>query len=173
MNIYPAITFFHIAGAITLFISWALKYDYFKSVNQLSTINEDMTVSRKFKNYSRLGSIAVFVTLVSGFWLMVTNWGFSAWIIMSLVSIGLIIFTEVLFSRKVASAKPDGFRMMFFLINSIRLQIAIGTGIIALMVFKTSHLFSSILIVLIFLIAGLCVIWVFPPLKKMKHGFDS
>ena len=75
MNIYPAITFFHIAGAITLFISWALKYDYFKSINQLSTINEDMTVSRKFKNYSQLGSNCCVCN--SGVWFLANGdkWG--------------------------------------------------------------------------------------------------
>lgn len=168
MNIFPAITFFHIIGAIALFISWALEYNYLTTKTQSPVTNEEVTASKKLKNYARLGGIAVFITLASGIWLMIALWGYASWMIMALVSIFLIKIIDVFFSRKATSVKTDKLREMFYLVSSIKLRIAAGIGIIALMVFKPSGILSSLSIVLISLIAGAAVIWTLPPLKKIQ-----
>ena len=168
MNIFPAITFFHVTGAITLFMSWALEYNYLTTKIQSSVTNEEVTASKKLKNYTRLGGIAVFITLGTGIWLMIALWGSASWMIMALISVFLIKIIDVLFSRKAASVKTVQYREMFYLVFSIRLRIAIGIGIIALMVFKPSDLLSSLSIVLISLIAGAGVISVLPSLTKRQ-----
>lgn len=163
MTIFPAITFFHIVGAITLFISWALEYNYLITKTQFT--NEEATASSKLKNYTRLGGIAVFITLSTGIWLMIAFGQYTSWMIMALVSIFLIKIIDVLFSRKASSIKTEKSREMYCL-SSIRLRITIGIGIIALMVFKPSALLTSLSVVLISLIVGLGVIWVLPSLKR-------
>jgi uncharacterized membrane protein len=125
--------------------------------------NEDAAL-QEMKQYKKIGSVGVLITLTTGIWLMVALWGYKSWIMMSIISIVLLIITEVLFSRKAASSKTDRFRSMSCQICSIRLRIAIGIGIVALMVFKTSDLLSSISIVVIFLIAG--AVWIAPLLRK-------
>jgi hypothetical protein len=106
----------------------------------------------------------VLVTLTTGIWLMIALWGYSPWLTMAIISILLIIITEMLFSKKIISSKADKLRGMSYQMSSIRFRIAIGMGIIALMVFKTPDLLSSAGIVLIFLIAG--AIWIAPLLRK-------
>ena len=164
MTIFPAITFFHIVGAITLFISWALEYNYLTSKTQFT--DEEVTASNQLKNYAKLAGIAVFIILGTGIWLMVAFGQYASWMIMALVSIFLIKITDVLFSRKVSSIKTQKSREMYYRVSSIRLRIAIGIGIIALMVFKPSDLLSSLFFVLISVLAGMGVIWVLPPLKR-------
>jgi len=164
MNIFPALTFLHVAGAIAIFISWALEYNYLTSMRPaLMADNEDAAL-QEMKQYKKIGSVGVLITLTTGIWLMVALWGYKSWIMMSIISIVLLIITEVLFSRKAASSKTDRFRSMSCQISSIRLRIAIGIGIVALMVFKTSDLLPSISIVVIFLIAG--AVWIAPLLRK-------
>jgi|SRR5690242_11525594 len=164
MNIFPALTFLHVTGAIAIFISWALEYNYLTPMRQsLMADNEDAAL-KEMKQYKKIGSVGVLITLTTGIWLMVALWGYKSWIMMSIISILLLIITEVLFSRKAISFKTDKFRSMSYQVSSIRLRIAIGMGIVALMVFKTSDLLSSIFIVIIFLIAG--VLWVVPLLRR-------
>jgi hypothetical protein len=168
MNIFPAITFIHVLGAITLFISWALEYNYLTTRTESSVTNEEVTASRRFKNYAKLGGIAVFVTLVTGIWLMLALWGSAPWMIMALVSIFLIKIMDVLFSRKAASLKTEKVHQMFYLMFSIRLRIAIGIGIIALMIFKPVSLLSSLSIVFISFIGGAAVILSLPSFKRIQ-----
>lgn len=163
MTIFPAITFFHIVGAITLFISWALEYNYLTSKTQFA---DEEAASNQLKNCAKLAGIAVFIILGTGIWLMVAFGQYASWMIMALVSIFLIKITDVLFSRKVSSIKTQKSREMYYRVSSIRLRIAIGIGIIALMVFKPSDLLSSLFFVLISVLAGMGVIWVLPPLKR-------
>jgi len=163
MTIFPAITFFHIVGAITLFISWALEYNYLTSKTQFA---DEEATSNQLKNCAKLAGIAVFIILGTGIWLMVAFGQYASWMIMALVSIFLIKITDVLFSRKVSSIKTQKSREMYYRVSSIRLRIAIGIGIIALMVFKPSDLLSSLFFVLISVLAGMGVIWVLPPLKR-------
>ncbi len=164
MNIFPALTFFHVTGAITIFISWALEYSYLTPMRQsLMADNEDVAL-KEMKQYKKIGSVGVLITLTTGIWLMVALWGYKPWIMMSIISIVLLIITETLFSRKAISFKTDKYRSMSYEVSSIRLRIAIGIGIVALMVFKTSDFLSSIFIVITFLIAG--VFWIAPLLRK-------
>lgn len=164
MNIFPALTFFHVTGAITIFISWALEYSYLTPMRQsLMADNEDVAL-KEMKQYKKIGSVGVLITLTTGIWLMVALWGYKPWIMMSIISIVLLIITETLFSRKAISFKTDKYRSMSYEVSSIRLRIAIGMGILALMVFKTPDFLSSLSIVLIFLIAG--AIWLWPLLRK-------
>jgi hypothetical protein len=166
MNFYLAITFLHVTGAIFLFVSWALEYDYLKTINQSDTTNEEVTSSKKPKNYTKLGGIAAFITLATGIGLMIALSRHGSWMIMAMVSVVLIKITEVFFSRKAMAVKTDKPRNMFYLLFSVKLRIAIGIGIIALMVFKTSGILSSLFVVLIALIGGACLISVFRPLKR-------
>ena len=164
MNIFPVLTFFHVTGAIAIFISWALEYNYVTTLRKSLTINTEEFALQQVKVFKKIGSVGVLVTLTTGIWLMVALWGYSSWLMMAIISIILLIITEVIFSRKAISLKTDKFRSMCYQVSSIRLRIAIGIGIIALMVFKTPDFLSSLFIVIIFLIAG--AIWVLPQLKK-------
>lgn len=164
MNIFPALTFLHVTGAIAIFISWALEYNYVTALRKSLTTNTEEFALLQVKVFKKIGSLGVLVTLTTGIWLMIALWGYSPWLMMAIISIVLIIITEVLFSKKAISSKTDNLRIMSYQMSSIRLRIAIGMGIIALMVFKTPDLLSCISIVLVFLIAG--VIWIAPVLRK-------
>ncbi|MGN6343217.1 MAG: hypothetical protein ACTHML_19725 [Ginsengibacter sp.] len=164
MNIFPSLTFFHVTGAITIFISWALEYSYVTALRKSLTTDTEEFALLQVKVFKKIGSIGVLVTLTTGIWLMIALWGYSPWLMMAIISILLIIITEVVFSKKVISSKTDKLRCMAYQMSSIRFRMAIGMGIVALMVFKTSDLLSSLSIVLIFLIAG--AIWITPLLRK-------
>ena len=164
MNIFPALTFFHVTGAIAIFTSWALEYNYVTTLRKPLTINTEEFALQQVKVFKKIGSVGVLVTITTGIWLMVALWGYSSWLMMAIISIVLIIITEVLFSKKATSSKTDKLRSMSYQVSSIRLRVAIGIGIIALMVFKTPDFLPSLFIVFIFLIAG--GIWVLPLFKK-------
>lgn len=152
MNIFPALTFLHVTGAIAIFISWALEYNYVTALRKSLTTNTEEFALLQVKVFKKIGSLGVLVTLTTGIWLMIALWGYSPWLMMAIISIVLIIITEVLFSKKAISSKTDNLRIMSYQMSSIRLRIAIGMGIIALMVFKTPDLLSCISIVLVFLL---------------------
>lgn len=164
MNIFPVLTFFHVTGAIAIFISWALEYNYVTALRKSLTTDTEEFALLQVKIFKKIGSVGVLVTLTTGIWLMISLWGYSPWLTMAIISILLIIITEVLFSKKIISSKADKLRGMSYQMSSIRFRIAIGMGIIALMVFKTPDLLSSAGIVLIFLIAG--AVWIAPLLRK-------
>ena len=164
MNIFPVLTFLHVTGAIAIFISWALEYNHVTTLGKSLTTNAAVFALQQVNVFKKIGSVGVFVTLGTGIWLMAALWGYSSWLMMAIISIILLIITEVIFSRKAISSNTDNSKGTLYQISSVRLRIAIGMGILALMVFKTSALVPSILIVIVFLIAG--AVWVSPVLKK-------
>ncbi len=111
--------------------------------------------------------LAMIITLGTGIWLMAEFWGQGLWMMMAFFSLLLIIFIGIFFRRRASLLKEDRTRSISYLISSIRLRIAIGTGIIALMVFKTTAMLSSLLIVLVFLISG--ILWVLIVWKMQKN----
>lgn len=171
MNILSVVTFFHVAGAIAIFVSWALEYNYLTAVNQSLNPNSKEVNLKESKVYAKLGTVGMLITLGTGILLMVAVWGYVSWILMSLISIVLLIITGILFSRKANSVKADKFRNLSYQISSARLRIAIGMGIVALMVIKTPDVLASLFIVLIFLIAG--AIWIMPVLKKITFSKEE
>ena len=171
MNIFPVVTFFHVVGAIAIFVSWALEYNYLTAMRQSLRTNSKEVALKESKAYAKLGTVGMLITLGTGIWLMVALWGSVSWIMMSLFSIVLLIITGIIFSRKANSVKADKLRDLSYQISSARLRIAIGMGIVALMVIKTTDLLSSLFIVFIFLIAG--GFWIMPVLKKTTFSNEE
>lgn len=95
MNIFPSLTFFHVTGAITIFISWALEYSYVTALRKSLTTDTEEFALLQVKVFKKIGSIGVLVTLTTGIWLMIALWGYSPWLMMAIISILLIIITEV------------------------------------------------------------------------------
>lgn len=166
MNTFHAIIFLHVTGAIALFVAWALEYNQIMIIKQLPGVAGNSTL-KELKKINRISMFAMLITLGTGIWLMAEFWGQGLWMMMAFFSLLLIIFIGIFFSRRASLLKEDRTRSFSYLISSIRLRIAIGTGIIALMVFKTTAMLSSLLIVFVFLIGG--ILWVLIVWKMQKN----
>jgi hypothetical protein len=166
MNLLPLITFLHIISAIGLFVTWGLEYKQVSETKQLLTTNAVEAPLIELKNYRKQSMLAMLITLGTGIWLMTAFWGHASWMMVAMASLLLMIIISIIFSRKATSLKTDKFTGLSYLVYSVKLRIAIGMGIVALMVFKTSELSASLEIVFIFLIIG--TLWILPLFKKNK-----
>src|SRR6185312_110273 len=168
MNTFHAIIFLHVTGAIDLFVTWALEYKQVMIVKQFPNMDAaGNTILKELKKVSRTSMAAMLITLGTGIWLMAAFWGQELWMMMAFLSLLLIIFIGIFFSRRASLISEDKTRSFSYLISSIRLRIAIGAGIIALMVFKTTTMLPSLLIVFVFLTGG--ILWVLPVWKMQKN----
>ena len=167
MNTFQAIIFFHVTSAIALFVAWALEYKQVTSIKNFSAADStENGSSKELKKFIRYGRLAMLTSLCTGISLMVAFCGHGSWMMMAMVSLLLIIIVGIFFSRRASFLKKDKNRSFSYLVSSIRLRRSIGTGIIALMVFKTNSLLASLLIVFVFVIG--VIIWVLPVWKIHK-----
>lgn len=111
--------------------------------------------------------LVMLVALATGIWLMVAFWGHSFWMMMSMILLLLIILAGLLLSKKRSSVKKVRDYSISLLLYSVRIRIALGAGIVALMVFKPVKLQYAALIACISLLAG--IIWAFGLQKTINR----
>ncbi len=176
MNIIQLVIFAHILSAIALFVTWALEYKLILGIQNSLNTEPGNKVSLEMQLITRSSMLSMITALATGMGLMVRFSGAIPWTVMAMVSLLLIIIIGLSFKkmarlrmRRLALVNGTGNNKIHkdsirYLIPSIRLRIAIGVGIIALMVLRPMDLYTAVLIVLLFLIIG--GLWSLPFLKR-------
>jgi uncharacterized membrane protein SirB2 len=150
MTLYPYLLFSHIVGAVGIFAALAIE-----------AVAETAADGRVWMGLVRLpfrvGPFAMGMTLVSGVWMMKTAWGRPPWLVAAMVGLvamavlGAVSLRRLRRLRAPASGTgpeiPDALRSVRSgLAASLRLRIAIGIGILALMTFKPQGTGASLIL---------------------------
>lgn len=166
MDSYALLVFLHVLGAVGMFAAWGIEAVTLGQLRQAGTV-EQARASMQFRRRSAtLGPIAMLTALVTGIWMMVARWSHQPWTAVALAGLILIVIVGVAFGRRampriVASLAegterltPDARAAGEILALSLRLRIAIGVAIVALMTIKPGAL-ASLAIMGIAIVIGL------------------
>jgi predicted lysophospholipase L1 biosynthesis ABC-type transport system permease subunit len=91
MNYYSIALFFHIVGALGFFATLGLEWVGLRQIRNATTseqVHQGMRISGSTR---KLGMISMLTILVFGFYLAAVDWGESAWIIVTLGAMVLMI----------------------------------------------------------------------------------
>ena len=163
---FQVIIFFHIAGTIALFAAWISEYVQIYILSRIVPAADGNDFSWKImKLSSRYSMLAMLVTLATGIGLMVIYHARTAWMEVPMALLLLITITGIVLQQKSKGISTNS--RLSLLLFSIRIRIALGTGIISLMVFKPFTAGPAILVAAIFLIAGIG--WAFLSKRKIRR----
>ncbi len=91
--------FLHVVGGIGMCVALGIEWVglwQLRSAAQLEQVRSSMGI---LKSANKLGFISMLVTLLVGFYMIWIEWGFVAWIVVSLVSIFLVIVLNIAVTR--------------------------------------------------------------------------
>src|SRR6266511_2443847 len=91
MNDYSLALFFHVVGALGVFVALGLEWTSLRQVRRATTAEQVREWMRVASGVSRVGMAAMALILVSGFYMMATVWGGMGWIIVALGTIVLLV----------------------------------------------------------------------------------
>ncbi|HSD19688.1 MAG TPA: hypothetical protein VLC54_06615 [Anaeromyxobacter sp.] len=173
MSLYPFLVFLHVIAAMGLFAAIAIEAVALGRLRQAdapASVREGMGLLARNE---RLGGIAMLTLIASGAWMMATTWGHQWWIVSAFIGIiGMGVAGGAVSSRRIrrlraalAAERGPGLSQAFTslqsstaLVASLRVRIALGVGIVALMTLKPSGAGTSLLILAAFAVAGLVAI---------------
>ncbi len=146
MNIYAFVLFFHITGALGVFVALGLEWTGLRQLRRSSVPQQVQAWMGVLKNTRKVGFISMLTTVFTGVYMMLRAWGVTPWIIVTVGALVLIIaLAQVLtgprmavIGRALAAGKgqvpPDFHRLVNhpLLWVSIQTRVAIALGIIFL-----------------------------------------
>ena len=160
MTLYPFLVFFHVLGAVGLFAALGIEAVAVGRLGRTDATDGAREALGSLQRNDRLGGISMLVLLASGAWMM-ASWGAQPWLSAAFVAIVFMgIAGGAVSSRRIrrlraalaaerGAALSEPFRTLrsnVALAVSLRLRIAIGVGILALMTLKPSALGSALLV---------------------------
>lgn len=169
MNIYPILVFLHVLGGVGMFVALGIEAVSLPRFRRAGTPDETRAWMGPLAIPARLGPASMLTALASGIWMMAGWWGPQRWIEGAFLLIaGMAIaggFLTGRSMRRVRRAFPaetgatlsDEFRSLRSAaapVVSLRLRIAFGIGILALMTMKPG-IAGSFLIVAAAVVGGL------------------
>ena len=135
MNNYSIALFLHIVGALGFFVVLGLEWIGLSQVRRARLPEEARAILGMLKSADRLGVVSMLTTVATGIYMLLTVWGWVAWIV---VVLGALILEIVLFvvltkprmaAMEQALAREKGFVSQTFhdLVNDPILWISIHT----------------------------------------------
>ncbi len=179
MNAYSIFLFFHIVGALGLFVALGLEWTGLWQLRNSSTPEHLLAWMVILKNTRKFGLASMLATVISGIYLMVTAWGAAPWLIVTLGALVLVIaITQALTApqmtvvgQALAAGKGTLSETFHSLANhpilfvSIQTRVAIALGIVLLKVAKPDFGGSLLTIAVVILLGIASVI----PLLRHSH----
>ncbi len=180
MTTYSIALFLHIVGAIIYFVAVGLEQASLMSLRRSTLVEPAREWLNVFSWLRRLGPLSMILILLSGFYMMATTLGWTAWIIMALISmvliaviggavagprmgaIGQMMAKE---SGAMSSALRQRLNDPLFSI-SMQVRTAIALGIVFLMTVKPD-LIGSLITLFVAIILGFIV--ALPALRLMRR----
>ncbi len=176
--------FIHIAGALGFFAALGLEWTGLGQIRSATPPELVRAWMGIFRNAHRVESVSMLAIVLTGVYSMVTEWGGVPWLIVSLGSFALMTALSVvltrprmaLIERVLATEKGPTSQTFHNLAShpllwiSIQTRVAIGLGILLLMLAKPDYV-GSLLIIGIAIVLG--VASVFPALRKERAQEQS
>lgn len=146
MNAYSIALFLHIVGAVGIFVALGLEWTGLWQIRSAMTPQQVGGWMRILKSVRKFGLASMLTTVVTGIYMMVTVWGGTAWIIVTVGSLVLMIaLAQVVtalhmaaMGRALAIEKAPLSQTFYRLTNypllwiSIQTRVAIALGIVFL-----------------------------------------
>lgn len=168
MNDYSIALFFHIVGALGFFVALGLEWAGLWQIRSAMTLEQVRTWMGTLKSVRKVGFASMLTTVITGIYMMLTDWGGVAWIYVSLGSLVLVIALSMALTgprmaaigRALATEKGLFSQTYFRLANhpllwiSIQTRVAIALGVVFLKIAKPD-LSGSLLTVGVAIVLGL------------------
>ena len=168
MNIYLLVLFFHIMGAIGMFIGLGMEGIILKHLSRASTNAQLLSWKDSMKILRIVFSSAAILLLLPGIYMVIETWGWTAWVIVGLLLlIALSGFGNMAGKRIVGmlqslnennesiSAEIKEKLSATLLLKSFKIRVMIAIGIIFIMTLKTGWIGSIVTILFAFLVGFL------------------
>jgi len=165
MSLYQFLIFIHVLGAVALFVAIGIEAVALGRLRRAETPADARVWLGLFRLPGRVGPIAMLTALASGAWMMKVSWGYQAWIAGALAAmVGMAVIGAVVSLRRMRrlraalhaeSGLSEALRSSPALVTSLRLRIALGVGILALMTTKPSDHATAILVLATAVLAAL------------------
>jgi hypothetical protein len=169
MNIYPILVFIHVLGGVGIFAALGIEAVALARLRRADTPAEARAWMGLMAVPARLGPIAMLANLATGVWMMVQSWGPLPWMQAAMVAVVVMAAAgggvtgrrakrlRAALGEETGPALSAGFRALrssVALAASLRLRIALATGIIGLMTMKPGAA-GSLVIAAVAVVAGL------------------
>jgi len=150
MNAYSIALFLHIVGAVGFFVALGLEWTGLWQIRSAMTPEQVRGWMGILKSVRKVGFASMLTTVITGIYMMVTDWGAEAWIIITVGSLVLVIgLAQVVTGPRMAaigqalSAEKGPLSRTFhslanhpLLSISIQTRVAIALGIVFLKTVK-------------------------------------
>ena len=132
MTLYSIALFVHIVGAVLLFVTLTVEGIALRQLHRAATMEAAQVAAASLRLNRIVGPLSALGVLIPGLYMMATNWGWVAWIVVALASwlaiavLGAVNGIRILALER-SRALLTGIRNPMFLISwSTRAGIALG-----------------------------------------------
>lgn len=148
MSSYSLLIFLHILAATGVFAGWGIEAVIIRKLRKAERVEEARMLWELLSKQSFIGPVSMFVILVTGLWMGIMRWSHQTWMMLGfagmiiIVVIGFTLSRQAMIRFKTTFAETHDFLPRHFyaaaglLTISLRLRLAIGVSILALMTFK-------------------------------------
>jgi hypothetical protein len=183
MSNYSIVLFLHIVGAFGFFIVLGLEWIGLSRIRSAILPEEARAILGVVNSTNRLGVISMLTTIISGFYMLLTVWGWVAWILVVLGALVLEIVIFVMLTRPRMAAIEQALAMekgsvsqtFHSLVNhpilwiSNQTRVAIILGLVYLKIAKPD-LGGSLLTIGIAIVLGLASALPMPRRARVQEG---
>jgi hypothetical protein len=151
MSLYSIALFLHVMGALLLFVTLTVEGIALRQLHQGATTEAAQGAAAMFRLNRIVGPMSALGVLVPGVYMTATTWGWVAWIVVALVSWGLIAALGAANGIRILGLERTGvvltgIRNPLFLISWLT-RVGIALGIVFLMTAKPGAVAAVLAIV--------------------------
>ena len=183
MNAESIILFLHIVGAIGIFVALGLEWTGLSHLRNAQAPEQVRVWMGMLKSTQGVGFSSMLTTVITGVYMMLTDWGFVPWIYVTIGALILVILLSTLLTRPRIAAIGKAMFMEKGRISinlptlanhpllgiSIKLRVAIALGIVFLKTTKP-ELGGSLLAIVVALALGLTTSLYLPRHTRVQEG---
>ena len=183
MNAESIILFLHIVGAIGIFVALGLEWTGLSQLRSAQSPEQVRVWMGILKSTQGVGFSSMLTTVITGVYMMLTDWGFVPWIYVTIGALILVILLSMLLTRPQMAAigkamfvekgrilkNPPALANHPLLWISIQTRVAIALGIVFLKTAKP-ELGGSVLAIVIAIALGLTTSLYLPLYKRVQEG---
>jgi hypothetical protein len=167
MNTYLIALFLHIVGALGLSVALGLEWTSLRQIQNTNPPGQARAWMGILKSTNKVGFISMLTTVITGVYMLLTVWGWVAWILVTIGALALMIAISrvVTVPRLKALGQAQGTVLDPLLWVSIQTRVAIVLGIIFLKIAKPD-LGGSLLTIGVAIIIGIAATL---PVARREH----
>ena len=170
MTLYSIALFVHIVGAVLLFVTLTVEGIALRQLPRAATIEAAQVAAASLRLNRIVGPLSALGVLIPGLYMMATNWGWVAWIVVALISWLLLAVLGAVNGIRIVGLERTHLllteiRKPIFLISWLT-RVGMAVGVIFLMTVKPGAI-EAVLAMLIATAAGAALGMV---LSRARHA---